>query len=147
MSDPYGLAIGFVETRGLTGAIEAADTMVKTAEVRVVSITKTVPALMTVQVEGDVASVQAAVAAGARAAEKLGQLVASHVIPRPAEGVSDLLSSSGGTTAGKQRLSDMTVLELRALARQIDDFPIQGRAVASANKQQLLEAFDEIGRR
>jgi len=72
-----------VETRGLVGAIEAADAMCKTAQVRLVRYERIQGALVTVSVRGDVGSVEAAVEAGARAATRVGQLVARHVIPAP----------------------------------------------------------------
>ena len=76
-------AIGMVETKGYTGAIEATDGMAKAANV---SISRSIPiggGLITVICRGDVASVKAAVDAGSKAAAKVGELVASHVIPRP----------------------------------------------------------------
>lgn len=84
-------AFGMVETRGLVGAIEAADAMVKTANVRLIGKERTDPALITVKIIGDTAAVRSAVEAGAAAAQRVGQLVSKHVIPRPAEGVEDLV--------------------------------------------------------
>ena len=76
-------ALGMVETRGLTAAIEAADAMTKSAEVRLVGTEKIGSGLVTVMVRGDVGAVKAAVESGTAAASKLGELVAAHVIPRP----------------------------------------------------------------
>lgn len=76
-------ALGMVETRGLIGAIEAADAMCKTAQVRLVRYERIEAALVTVSVRGDTGSVEAAVEAGARAASRVGQLIARHVIPAP----------------------------------------------------------------
>ena len=76
-------ALGMVETRGLIGAIEAADAMCKTAQVRLVRYERIEAALVTVLVRGDTGSVEAAVEAGARAASRVGQLIARHVIPAP----------------------------------------------------------------
>lgn len=84
-------AFGMVETRGLIGAIEAADAMVKTSNVRLVGKERTDPAMITIKIIGDTAAVRSAVEAGAAAAERVGQLVSKHVIPRPAEGVGDLI--------------------------------------------------------
>jgi microcompartment protein CcmL/EutN len=77
------LAIGMVETRGYTGAIEATDGMAKAANVAISRSIAIGGGLITVVCRGDVASVKAAVDAGSRAAAKVGELVASHVIPRP----------------------------------------------------------------
>ena len=76
-------ALGMVETRGLTAAIEAADSMVKAAEVTLVGTEKIGSGLVSVMVRGDVGAVKAAVEVGGEAASRLGELVATHVIPRP----------------------------------------------------------------
>ena len=76
-------ALGMVETRGLTAAIEAADAMTKSAEVTLVGTEKIGSGLVTVMVRGDVGAVKAAVEAGSDAASRIGELVATHVIPRP----------------------------------------------------------------
>ncbi len=76
-------ALGMVETKGLVGAIEAADAMVKSANVNLVGKEQVGGGLVTVMVRGDVGAVKAATDAGAAAAEKVGELIAVHVIPRP----------------------------------------------------------------
>jgi microcompartment protein CcmL/EutN len=78
-----GSAIGFIETRGLTAALEAADNMLKTAQVELVGTEKIGSGLITVIVKGEVGAVKAATEAGANTASRLGELVAVHVIPRP----------------------------------------------------------------
>ncbi len=83
-------ALGMIETRGLIGAIEAADAMVKAADVRLVGQEKVDAALVTVLVEGDVGAVKAAVEAGAQAAKRVGELISAHVIPRPHDEVGAL---------------------------------------------------------
>ena len=88
-----GTAIGFIETRGLTAAIEAADNMLKSAEVELVGMEKIGSGLVTVIVQGDVGAVKAATEAGSMSAQALGELVAVHVIPRPHSNVSKLLPS------------------------------------------------------
>lgn len=82
-------AIGMVETRGLIGLVEATDAMAKAANVKVLKRIDIGGGLVTTVVSGDVGSVRAAVEAGATAATQLGELISSHVIPRPAEGVID----------------------------------------------------------
>ena len=84
-------ALGMIETRGLTAAIEAAASMVKAAEVALVGTEKIGSGLVTVMVRGDVGAVKAAVEAGAATASSLGELVATHVIPRPHEDVEKIL--------------------------------------------------------
>ena len=78
-----GEALGMIETKGLVGAIEAADAMTKSANVTLMGYEKIGSGLVTVMVRGDVGAVKAAVDAGACAAEKVGEIVAQHVIPRP----------------------------------------------------------------
>ena len=76
-------ALGMVETRGLIAAIEAADAMVKAANVTLAGKEKIGSGLVTIMVRGDVGAVKAAVEAGAAAAKRVGELVSTHVIPRP----------------------------------------------------------------
>jgi ethanolamine utilization protein EutM len=78
-----------IETRGLLALVEATDAMAKAANVRIVKRVNIGGALVTTIVSGDVGSVRAAVEAGAQAASQVGELVSSHVIPRPAEGLLD----------------------------------------------------------
>ncbi len=80
-----GDALGMIETRGLVGMIEAADAMVKTANVVLVGWQKVDAGLVTAIVRGDVGSVKAATDAGAAAARRVGELIGVHVIPRPAD--------------------------------------------------------------
>ena len=84
-------AHGMVETKRLVGAIEAADAMVKSANVSLVGYEKIGSGLVTVMVRGDVGAVKAAVDAGACSAEKVGEVVAQHVIPRPHTDVEKIL--------------------------------------------------------
>lgn len=78
-----GDALGMVETKGLVGAIEAADAMAKAANVTLIGYEKIGYGLVTVMVRGDVGAVKAAVDAGAEAVKRVGELVSVHVIPRP----------------------------------------------------------------
>jgi ethanolamine utilization protein EutM len=82
-------AIGLIETRGLVPLVEATDAMAKAANVEVIKRVQIGGAYLTTVVQGDVGSVRAAVEAGANAATQLGELVSSHVIPRPADGLFD----------------------------------------------------------
>ena len=84
-------ALGMVETRGLTAAVEAADAMVKAANVQLIGTEKIGSGLVSVMVRGDVGAVKAATEAGAACAQKLGELVAVHVIPRPHSDVEKIL--------------------------------------------------------
>ena len=84
-------ALGMVETKGLVGSIEAADAMVKAANVRLIGKVLVGGGLVTVMVRGDVGAVKAAVEAGGAAAKRVGELVSVHVIPRPHEDVEAIL--------------------------------------------------------
>ena len=86
-------ALGLVETRGLVAAIEAADAMCKAANVELVGTEKIGSGLVTVMVRGDVGAVKSAVESGTAAASKLGELIATHVIPRPHNDVEKILPS------------------------------------------------------
>ncbi len=84
-------ALGMIETKGFVGSVEAADAMVKAANVKLVGKVAVGGGLVTVLVRGDVGAVKAATDAGAAAAEKVGELVSVHVIPRPHSDVEMLL--------------------------------------------------------
>ena len=86
-------ALGMVETRGLVAAIEAADAMLKAANVTLVGTEKIDSGLVSIMVRRDVGAVKAAVESGAASAQKLGELVATHVIPRPHADVEKILPS------------------------------------------------------
>ena len=86
-------ALGMVETRGLVAAIEAADAMVKAANVVLIGTEKIGSGLVSVMVRGDVGAVKSAVEAGGASAQRLGEIVATHVIPRPHADVEKILPS------------------------------------------------------
>ena len=92
MSQDYEkIALGMIETRGLIGSIEAADAMVKAADVTLIGKVHVGGGLVTVMVRGEVGAVKAAVDAGAAAAERVGNLISQHVIPRPHNEVEGIL--------------------------------------------------------
>jgi|WetSurMetagenome_2_1015567.scaffolds.fasta_scaffold71097_3 ethanolamine utilization protein EutM len=164
-------ALGLIETRGLVGSIEAADVMVKTANVTLIGKEVVRDGLVTVMVIGEVAAVKAAVDAGAAAAARVGTLLSQHVIPRPIDDVKELLPNAPSTKGREQSrksretstvdvpdteldftapekpadksstLDSMTVRELRTLARQTAGLSIQGREISRANKEELIRAI------
>lgn len=217
------LALGLIETKGLIGAIEAADAMVKTANVKLVSKEKITAALVTIKVIGEVAAVKAAVDAGAAAAQRVGQLVSAHVIPRPDDQLESIIFSetesstkvkkektiakkkeeivveekpetevvnkeedeivvedrqeeerslfteveektspkkihkgvgvnkqkaafinSSNSVPSDEELDELNVHELRNLARTFENFPIKGRQISRALKDELRELFNQI---
>src|SRR5574341_497045 len=93
-------ALGMIETKGLVGSVEAADAMVKAANVILIGSTYIGAGFVTVMVRGDVGAVKAATDAGAAAARRVGELVAVHVIPRPHENVEMILPQSNKGSFG-----------------------------------------------
>lgn len=150
MGMPADQALGLVETKGLVAGIEACDAMLKAARVRLVGLEQTVAALITVKVVGETAAVQASVDAGAAAGERVGQVVSTHVIPRPSDEVFAVFvenaesrpSPPAVARAVRQSTTDdlsaRTVKELRALAREREDFPLAGREISRATKGELV---------
>ncbi len=198
------LALGLIETKGLVGAIEAADAMVKAAEVKLVGKEKVTGALMLVKVIGEVAAVKSAVDAGSVAAQRVGELVSVHVIPRPDDQIDPLIieqfkkekkseskpkveskppepkaeekteipaepespvksdetsveppkqktvtekiveEKPTGNIPPEEELNKMNVHQLRKLARGFENFPIHGRQISKANRQQLLDYFNSL---
>jgi microcompartment protein CcmL/EutN len=94
-----GEALGMIETRGLVAMIEAADAMVKAANVTLVGWEKVGSGYVTVLVRGDVAAVRAAADAGAAAARRVGEVISVHVIPRPHPSLEDTLPIGRATAA------------------------------------------------
>lgn len=94
-------ALGMIETKGLVGAIEAADAMVKSANVQLIGKEQVGGGLVTVMVRGDVGAVKAATDAGAAAAEKVGELISVHVIARPHMEVDNILPKGKPVNAAK----------------------------------------------
>jgi ethanolamine utilization protein EutM len=106
--DPAFIALGMVETRGLIGSIEAADAMVKAANVVLIGSEYVGGGYVTVMVRGDVGAVKAATDAGAAAAKRVADLVSVHVIPRPHENVEMILPENtkggfGGRSGGDEK--------------------------------------------
>jgi microcompartment protein CcmL/EutN len=116
-------ALGMIETRGLIGSIEAADAMVKAADVRLLSQEKVDAALVSVFIEGDVGAVQAALEAGRAAAERVGELVSWHFIPRPDDEVRNVLKKpdpavSSSPVAGEAKAGTGTQTKRRKEAKE-----------------------------
>lgn len=119
-------ALGLIETKGLIGAIEAADAMLKAANVKLVSKEKSTAALITIKIIGDVAAVKSAVDAGAAAAQRVGQLVATHVIPRPAEEIQSLIEGSDKVITPqvmqpKEKIIPVQEKEVNTLEKEISE--------------------------
>jgi microcompartment protein CcmL/EutN len=132
-------ALGLVETKGLVAAIEAADTMVKTANVVLIGKEITRGALVTIKITGDTAAVRSAVDAGAAAAQRVGELVSKHVIPRPADGLEVLIFAENPLRhdAGENVLSREPVQpEKRGGSALAEEPPVQ-------QKEKVQEIIEE----
>ena len=153
---PEGAALGMVEAYGLVAAVVAADAMLKAAGVHLVRQQRTVPALVTHFVVGDTAAVRAAVSAAEVAVARIGRVVATHVIPRPAPDVWRTLvgvvpgeplgappARPAPPAAAAPDYASRTVRELRELARARDDARLSGRAVSKASKAELVAFLQE----
>ncbi len=144
------IALGMIETRGLVGTVEAADAMVKAAKVALMGREFIGGGYATVIVRGEVGAVKAAVDAGTAAARRVGDLVSSHVIPRPLEDVENILPNldlvwlppwqrrRGQFNPQKVNLDQMSVVELRKLARDVENIALSGREISRADKETLL---------
>ena len=104
MEDVYSDALGMIECRGFTAMVDASDAMVKAAKVELTGYEKTGGGYVTAIVRGDVAAVRAALDAGGRAAERVGEVISVHIIPRPHANVDAVLplgrGPAGGSAAG-----------------------------------------------
>lgn len=130
-------ALGLVETKGLIGAIESADIMLKTAEVSLWSKELVGGGLVTVTIVGDVAAVKTAVEAAASAVENLGcdLLYATHVIPRPAENIGSLLT----TSTYEQPVSEQDILEVETFDKETQTEAVEVLATSDHQPTSLVE--------
>lgn len=149
-------ALGMIEVRGRTGAIEGLDAALKAANVSVVSMCKVGGGLTTFFVEGDVGAVKAAIDAGAAAAEKVGELLSSHVIARPAESTRTLIAPpvkppakvkqppvqrEGEVVPEAEELRTKNISEIRALAKSLPDIGMSAQEITFSNKSTIIEAI------
>jgi len=186
-------ALGLIETYGYTGAIEAADVCLKAANVSLIACKKVRGGLVTVEIRGDVGAVKAAIDAAEAAVPRVGKLISTHVIPRPAQDVEDILDkprnkrsditktkdssvkekkindkpndneiasektadqdqenkrsskevneNEGNNNNLEDTLWDMKVVELRSMARDIDNIELSNNDIKYARKEELVNAI------
>ena len=148
-----GSAIGLIETRGLVGVIEAADTAAKTADVRLLGFERIGGGFVSLSFRGDTASVTTAVEAAREAASRVGEVVSAHVIPSPRIDVEALAPAAPDPRPERdapelpelsEDLEALPVARLRGLARQTAGVGLQGRQISRANKQQLIQALRQV---
>jgi len=156
-------SIGLIETRGLVGVIEAADTAAKAADIQLLGIEQTGGGFVSVRFQGEVAAVKAAVQVASVAASKVSELITAHVIHAPHGEVARMLEQgpeSALEVAGpapprnepaaadevdeltEAELAHLPVARLRQLARRTPGIALQGRQISRANKEQLLQALE-----
>ena len=156
-------AIGMIETKGLVGSVEAADAMLKAAQVALICKQHVGGGLVTIIVTGEVGAVKASVDAGVAAASRVGELVSQHVIPRPASDVADMLAQVAlpqpvevtpddpspvveaplDAPASAPDLKQMNAQQLRDLARQTPALGLTKTQISSARRTELIKLLGE----
>lgn len=130
-------ALGMVETRGLVASIEAADAMVKAARVTLIGKEKVQGGLVTILVVGETAAVKSAVDAGAAAAQRVGELVSTHIIPRPDDQVDGII----------KRMSDTKITKTYPVEKTISSSkPKRERKSEKVGKKELFEEVEPVTR-
>ncbi len=145
------LALGLIESKGLIGAIEAADAMTKTADVHLIGYEVSTGGLICVKIVGEVAAVKSAIEEAANRASRIGQVVSVHVIPRPDADIEQLIQeySTPGADEGilysneADDLESLSVTELRRIARETRGIALKGRQISTANKEKLIKAIKD----
>lgn len=156
-------ALGLIEVTGFLGAVVAADTCLKAANVELIQCEVIKGGLTTVELTGDVGAVNAAIEAGKAATESLGCLVSSHVIARMSEEtkslfvpteqekeeiiqeiIQEIAEVTTITDSTEQKLREMKVIDLRKLAYTLDNVPIPKSKIKYANKEKLVHALKDI---
>jgi microcompartment protein CcmL/EutN len=132
-------ALGLVETKGLVAAIEAADAMVKTANVVLIGKEITRGALVTIKIVGDTAAVRSAVEAGAAAAQRVGELVSKHIIPRPGDGLEQLTFANSQLT--QNEVERILYGEPASLVKK--DFPLQEEEPIAQQNENVNKVGEE----
>jgi microcompartment protein CcmL/EutN len=153
-------ALGLIETRGLVGAIEAADAAIKAADVELIGKERVEGGLITIKLKGDVAAVRAAVDAGAAAAQRVGELISTHVIPRPDDSTELLINPPPWQTREKcheketpppkprhPRAQELTGTHLQVTDASVSEEPVEAqmiRAPMSDDEQTYLQQLNEM---
>ena len=142
---PHHRALGLIETRGFVGAVEAADAMVKAAKVVLRGTELSTGAMVVVKVTGEVGAVRSAVSAGAEAAKKVGELISTHIIPRPHDETEDMVFPHEPVPSEDSPLdfSGMKVSELRQLARKLPSSAMSGREISIAKREKLIDVLNQ----
>lgn len=134
-------ALGMIETIGLVGAIEAADTALKTAEVEIVNRHIVKGGIVTIELSGDVGAIKVAVEAGAEAAKRLGVFVSSHVIARPDEMVSKMIEEDSITAVEDINEETTEVIEEKILEIEKEEVKIE---VKTEETEKIEEPVDTL---
>ena len=142
----YENALGMLETRGLIAAIEGADAMVKAANVKLLSKEYSGGGLVVMLISGETGAVKSALSSGAVAAEKIGELMGTHIIPRPDHFTSEMVATLISSDVPKKNtpLKSMTVSDLRKIARDNPAIDLSGREISSATKETLIKLLKNI---
>ncbi|BBA52873.1 hypothetical protein FV113G1_32240 [Fusobacterium varium] len=130
-------ALGMIETIGLVGAIEAADTALKTAEVEIVNRHIVKGGIVTVELSGDVGAIKVAVEAGAEAAKKLGVFVSSHVIARPDEMVSKMIEED--SIIAVENINEEITEVIEKKDSEIEEIKIEAQEEVKIEETEIIE--------
>ncbi|MCK4234796.1 BMC domain-containing protein [candidate division WOR-3 bacterium] len=143
-------SLGMIETKGLTAAIESADAMTKTAEVHLLGYELSTGGYVCVKIIGEVAAVKAAVETAANRSAQIGELISVHVIPRPHIEIYSIVhattkpASTKGEKTDIKILEELSVTELRKIARNTDGIEIKGREISKSNKDKLIKEIKKV---
>lgn len=137
-----GAALGLIETKGLVASFEAADAMTKAANVELVGKVQIGGGLVTIMIRGDVGAVKAAIDAGAIAAEKIGELISVHVIPRPHEEIESILPNPGQSkTLHQEQRQPVAAMTQKQISNAIT---IKSEIVEKAQEPKALKAVNKL---
>ena len=137
-------ALGLVETKGLVASIEAADAMLKASNVNLVGKERALAGLITIVVVGDVAAVKASVDAGAAAAQRIGELVSVHIIPKPDDQIGTILPLKGSREVVPEKKAAEQKPEPKvAVERKTEEVPVKKQVAAKQQKEKKAKPIEK----
>lgn len=138
------LALGLIETKGLIGAIEAADAMAKAADVKIISKEKVTGALMIIKIMGETAAVKSSVDAGAAAAQRVGELVSAHVIPRPDDQIDALLFDNISGKKAVKKESTLKNQQTKQIKKVIKEENISQPTSKAESQKEIIREPEKV---
>lgn len=138
------LALGLIETKGLIGAIEAADAMAKAADVKIISKEKVTGALMIIKIMGETAAVKSSVDAGVAAAQRVGELVSAHVIPRPDDQIDALLFDNISGKKAVKKESTLKNQQTKQIKKVIKEENISQPTSKAESQKEIIREPEKV---